>query len=96
MPGTIPGFRDIAVNKTNDYLVLPVCPHESLTLSLFYCFQLYLDAVLQMCAVLANLFFFLNLVLAASGLSCGTQDLLLWHAGFSLVVVHGLQSAWAL
>ena len=43
-------------------------------------------------------------VLAASGLSCGTQDLSFWHAssslrysGFSLVVVRGLASCgpWA-
>ena len=52
----------------------------------------------------------LFIFLAALGLSCGTrhlccgmQDLLLWcagsslrHAGFSLVVARGLQSAWAL
>ena len=47
--------------------------------------------------------YLINLVLAVSGLSCGTLDLLLWptgsslrYTGFSLVVVHGLQSAWAL
>ena len=48
---------------------------------------------------LINLFLFF----AVSGLSCDTWDLrcgmwslLLQHAGFSLVVVHGLQGAWAL
>ena len=33
--------------------------------------------------------------MAASSLSCGTRDPPLRHAGFSLVVVHGLQSMWA-
>ena len=52
-----------------------------------------------------NLFFFkiylFIYLLVASGLSCSTQDLLLRHvgsslrcAGFSLVVVRRLQSAW--
>ena len=31
--------------------------------------------------------------MVASGLSCGTWDLSLWHAGFSLVVSHGLLSS---
>ena len=31
----------------------------------------------------------LSLSLAVSGLSCGTQDLSLWHMGFSLVVACG-------
>ena len=34
--------------------------------------------------------------LAALGLSCSMQDLLLWRTGLSLVVAHGLPSAWAL
>ena len=44
-----------------------------------------------------------TLFLAASGLSCGMRDLSLWRtgsslwcAGFTLVVVHSLQGAWAL
>ena len=38
----------------------------------------------------AFLFFNIYLFLAASELSCGTWDLSLWHAGFSLVVAHVL------
>ena len=38
-----------------------------------------------------DMFFkFIYLILAALGLSCGTWDLLLQHAGFSLVVARGL------
>ena len=36
------------------------------------------------------MFFFFFFSLAASGLSCGTWDLLLWRGGFSLVVACGL------
>ena len=39
--------------------------------------------------------FFIYLFLAVFGLSCIKWDLLLLSAGFSLVMVHGLQSAWA-
>ena len=34
----------------------------------------------------------LCICLAALGLRCGMQNLLLWPAGFSLIVLHGLQS----
>ena len=40
--------------------------------------------------------YFIFIFLAALGLSCGMQDLMLWCAGFlSLVVAHGLQGAWS-
>ena len=40
-------------------------------------------------------FFFLIflILLAALGLSCGTQDISLWHTGFSLVAARGLFSS---
>ena len=42
--------------------------------------------------------FFKNfyLFLAALGVSFRMWDLSLWRVGFSLVVAHGLQGAWAL
>ena len=39
--------------------------------------------------------YFIYLFLAVFGLSCIKWDLLLLSTGFSLVMVHGLQSAWA-
>ena len=44
---------------------------------------------------LKKFFIFIYLFLAALGLSNGTGDPLLWHAGFSLVVARGFQRAWA-
>ena len=41
-------------------------------------------------------YIYLFIYLAVPGLSCGMRDLLLRHAGFSLVVVWRLQGAWAL
>ena len=43
-----------------------------------------------------NIYLFVCLFLAASGLSCGTWALSLRRTGFSLVVACRLQSTWAL
>ena len=62
----------------------------------FFCFVLFFKFCRVYYDELYNLCIYF---LAVSGLSCGTQDLLLWHAGyslqcvgFSLVVAHMLQS----
>ena len=57
--------------------------------SLFYYRHFFLD--------LLFLFIYLfYLFLAALGVSFRMWDLSLWRVGFSLVVAHGLQGAWAL
>ena len=59
-------------------------------------FSTYLEVlVLLLCMKLPVLSYFIFLFLAASGLSGGTRDLLLWRAGSSLVVVRWLLSSWS-